>query len=468
MSNHNVAQYGAVGDGRTVNTHAIQKAIDAANSAGGGVVLVPPGTWVCGTIRLKDNVTLNVQPGATLLGSPNIEDYPAVQDSRRGDRHVHHFIVAEDAVNVTLTGGGTIDGNGPAFWEPQRAPRSWIGAKSPRISPMLDFVNCTDLRIENVTITNSPGWTLHPHMCRRVWIRGIKLINHLFGPNTDGIDVNGCRDVMISDSYIECGDDAIVLKTTHDSQPLERVTVTNCIIRTNCVGLKLGANESVHDMRQVTFSNCVVYACTRAIGLYNWRGCTEEDIVISNITCDTDCGFILNRPIHIDARHAEFGPGVIRNVQISNVVARTDGRILMTAADGYRVENVLLRDIRLSYPVIDDPAPTAPGAGSHQFSMHSPEARAARAAVVADGIRNLVIEGLTIDWPDGDPPASWSGPKNANGSDRLYERPEGREPTFAAFWGRRLRGGLIDCPLIRASSDEAEAFDIEDCEIEIR
>ncbi|MFP4054706.1 MAG: glycoside hydrolase family 28 protein [Phycisphaerae bacterium] len=467
MSYHDVTEYGAVGDGKTVNTSAIQKALDEASTAG-GVVLVPAGVFVSGTLHLRTNVALEVAPGATLKGSGDLADYPPTQDERYGDRHMHHFIVAHDVHDVTIRGGGIIDGNGPAFWHERKGPRTWIGARKPRVSPMFDFVRVQDLRIENITVTNSPGWTIHPHLCDRVWIRGIKLVNDMFGPNTDGIDVNGCRDVMISDCYIECGDDAIVLKTTHDSRSLERVTVTNCIIKTNCVGLKLGANESVHDMRQITFSNCVVYNSTRAVGLYNWRGCTQEDIAVSNIVCDTDCGMILNRPIHIDLRHAEFEPGVLRNVQISNFVARTDGRILMTCADGYRCENVTLRDVRLSYPIVDDPAPTAPDATSHQFSMHSPEARAARSAVVAENITNLVIDGLAIDWPSGEAPEGWSGPKTANGDDRPYPgRDENAgDPPMNVLWARGCHGGYVRAPMAEPLGG-ADRYDIADSTLEI-
>ena len=458
----NVQDFGAVGDGKTLCTAAIQSAIDQATQAGGGVILFRPGTYLSGSIQLKDNTTLDLQPGATLLGSGDLADYPPRMD-RQHDRHPHNFICADGARNITLRGGGTIDGNGPAFWKAQQAPRAWIGAKSPRVSPMLDLKHCTDVRIENITIANSPGWTLHPFCCDRVWIRGIRLINPMFGPNTDGIDVNGCRDVFISDSHIECGDDAIVLKTTGDSRSLERVSVTNCIIRTHCVGLKLGANESVHDMRQVTFSNCVVYASTRAIGLYNWRGCTEEDIAISNIVCDTDCGFRLNRPIHIDCRHAEFEPGVLRNVQISNVIARTDGRILMTAADGYRVENVTLRDIRLTYPYIDDPDPIARDATSTQFSVRSPEARLARAAVVAENIQNLQVLGLQIDWPTSDEPASWwRGPRDRDDQPEEYSP----QPDFSVLWGRGLRGGRF-CAAGVDAFGKAPRMDLAESSIEI-
>lgn len=468
MAIHEVTGYGAIGDGCTVSTAAIQAAVDAAAGKGGGVVLVPPGVWRTGMIRLRDRITLSIQPGATLLGSPDIADYPAVQSERSGDRHMHHLIVAEGVSHVTLTGGGTIDGNGAAFWEAPEGPRAWIKAKSPRVSPMFDFVRCADLRIENLTIQNSPGWTLHPHMCDRVWIRGIRLLNPLFGPNTDGIDLNGCRDVFVSDCHIECGDDAIVLKTTEDSRSVERVTVTNCTIRTNCVALKLGAKESFHDMRHIAFSNCVVYASTRAVGIYNFCGCVEENIVVSNIVCDTDTGVILNRPIHIDARRHVNGPGIIRNVQIANVVARTDGRILLTAADGYEVRNVVLRDVRMSYPIVDDPAPTASGSRSDQFSVHSPEARAARAVVVADGIERLVIDNLAVDWPAEDDRGDWAGLKTRAGDPAPYpgRAENGGDPPFAVLWARRC-SGYFRAPLAEANREGVERLHLEDSPMQV-
>ncbi|MFW6061451.1 MAG: glycoside hydrolase family 28 protein, partial [Planctomycetota bacterium] len=326
MSTHLITDFGAVADGQTVNTQAIQRAVDAAAADGGGVVIIPAGTFVSGTIYLKSRVTLEVQPAGVLLGSGDIADYPEDYRQRKGDRHRHHFLLADDCDNITLRGGGTIDGNGPAFWKEQKGPRQWIGAKHPRVSPMFEIRNCRDVRIEDVTIRNSPGWTVHPYCCDRVWIRAIRLLNPLFGPNTDGLDINGCRDVFVSDCHIECGDDAIVLKTTEDSRSCERVAVSNCVMRTNCVALKCGT-ESWHDFRQIAFSNCVVYKSTRAFGLYAKDGGVMEDIAVTGIVCDTDSGMILNRPIHIDAvdRTPESIKSTIRNVQISNFVARTDG-----------------------------------------------------------------------------------------------------------------------------------------------
>ena len=463
---YSIVDFGAVGDGTTKCTQPLQAALDAAGAAGGGKVVVPAGVYMTGTFHLRSNVCLEIQTGATLLGSPDIADYPAV-GVRDHDRHCHHLLMAEGLQNVTICGGGTIDGNGPAFWKEPKGPRTWIGAKSPRVSPMIEIVRCQDVRIENITITNSPGWTLHPFWCDRLWIRGVKLLNPLFGPNTDGIDLNSCRDVMISDCFIECGDDAIVLKTTPDGRSQERITVTNCVIRTHCVGLKLGANESYHDQRQITFSNCVVYKSTRAVGLYNWRGSVQEDIAISNVVCDTDCGFILNRPIHVDLRCEDgAAPGTLRNVQVSNFIARTDGRILITAADGCRIQNLVLRDIQMNYPMIDDPEPVADAAGSAQFSNHSREARRARAAIVVDTAENLVVDGLLITWPTEGSAAGWSSETRIeNGGERQIP-PAAQQPPFHVVWARNVRGGRLHAPLARPSADGVDRYALQDCDVD--
>ncbi len=468
-----ITRFGAVADGVTKCTNAIQKALDAAAEAGGGVVTVPPGMYLTGTLHLRSRVCLDIQPGATLLASPDIGDYPEMTWGHNKDRQPHHFIVASDLSNVTIRGGGTIDGSGPAFWHEQEAPNQWIKARQRRPSPMLEITRCRDVRISDITLTNSPGWTCHLHDCDRVFVRGVTIDNHLFGPNTDGFDVTGCHDVVISDCQVSTGDDAIVLKTTPDSRDVRRVAVTNCVLRTQCVALKLGASESYKDMRQVTFSNCTVHGSTRAVGLYTLEGGTLEDIAVSNIVCDTKLPVILNRPIHLDARkrREESAAGTIRNVIISNFIARTDGRILMTAADGTRIEQVTLRDVQLAYPRLDDPAQTGPTAGGSQFSNHSPEARGARAAVVADGIEDLVIDNLQVRWPrPGEPaPEDWQfASRTGHGEFRYFDgtADASEAPPFSAVWGRHLRGGRIAAPLATGWAG-AKRLDLEDCDIAV-
>lgn len=505
-----ITAHGAVGDGAVLCTDAVQAALDAAGAKGGGTVYVPPGTFRIGTVFLRSGVTLDIHPAGRLLGSPELTDYKTGSWGQHIDRTPWHLIVARDVHDVTIRGGGTIDGNGPAFWEPvvddpayaqpappgafegidalhavvarepdlERARLTWIQArdKRERPSPMLEISRCRDVRIRDVCITNSAGWLVHLHCCDHVWIRGVRLTANLMGPNNDGFDITGCRDVMISDCSLRCCDDAIVLKTTPDARSCERITVTNCVIQTPCVALKCGYGESFHDFRQIVFSNCVVHGSSRALGLYTVEGGTIEDVTVSNIVCDTNSGFMCNRPVHLDCRRrAPDAPqGRIRNVSIANMICRTDGRLLMTAPPDAPLENITLRDVHVVYPTLDDPDPIAGDVGGGQFSNASPEARIARAALVVDYATDLVIDNLRVTWPDEDaaghmvcPPAWHRTVKAANGSETLYERPSfapDRVPPFSVLWGRGLQGGYVRAPLARPAAG-ATRYALQDCSI---
>lgn len=468
----NVRDLGARGDGATLDTVAIQAALDQAAAEGGGQALLPPGCYRSGTLRLRDRVDLHLRTGAVLLASPDIRDYPDQGWGREGDCNNHSLIVARDVQGASITGHGVIDGNGPAFWEPVASDRVWIPFKNPRVSPLIEINGCADVRLSDFQIRNSPGWTVHLFVCDRVWIRGLRIDNHLFGPNTDGLDINGCHDVMISDCHISASDDAIVLKTHAGARSCERITATNCVIRTHCVAFKCGT-ESFHDFRQIVFSNSVVYRSTRAFGLYCFDGGTMEDIVVSNVVCDTDTGFILNRPVHLDLRKRDerSRAGLIRNVAISHLIARTDGRLMLTAADGGRIERVTLSDIQLRYPLVDTPDARAANSRSTQFSSHSPEARLAPAAIVADGVDRLVVRDLAIDWPRDDrPPRDWMIADCENGSARQFDPAQALQgvnrPTHV-LWARRCRGGYVDAPQVEPYKD-ASAYDLDGCTITVR
>ena len=452
-----VRDHGAANDGVALATVAIQAAIDAVAAAGGGTVVLPPGIYRSGTIHLRSRLRLELEPGAVLLGSPELGDYPSV--GRSGvdkDRHDHHLLIARDCAHLRIGGGGMIDGNGPAFWEPADGPRSWIRSRPDRVSPLLELSGCSDLAIEDITIRNSPGWTVHAFCCDRVRIRGVTVDNPMWGPNTDGFDLNGVRDLMMSDCHVTAGDDAIVLKTSRDARSCERVVISNCILRTYCAALKLGT-ESWHDFRNIAISNCVVHGSPRAFACYMFDGATIEDVAVSNLACDTASGWALNRPLHLDLRRRErsvpVGPdapevGRMRNIAVSGLVARTDGRVILTAADGGRIEGVRLAGLSLRYPIIEDPAVIGPRVEGLQFSRHSPEARGARAAIVADGVDGLRIEGVGIRWPYGTLDADWGEDIDTG----LWTRPTQAEllrrmadqPPFHVAWLRGCRDSHVD------------------------
>lgn len=394
-----ITEFGAIGDGITLNTAVLQRAIDAVTAEGGsGHLIVPRGRYVTGTLYLRSGLQLELQPGAVIQASGDIDDYDFLDVTGHKDLQPYHFLVLKNLHDVTIFGAGTIDGSGPSFWEKTPNARGWYRELDKRPSPMLECVGCSNLCLRGITIANSPGWTLHLKCCDDVLVDGIKIRNNLFGPNTDGIDVNGCRDVRVANCLIEAGDDAIVLKTTKDARSCERVVVTNCIIDTNCRALKLGAHESYLDMRDVAFSNCVVLQSVAVFALYCRNGGTLENIVVSNVVGHAFSNADYNQPIHIDLgrRNEEDTLGRIRNVSINNMVLHSNGRVLVTGDPEQYVENITLDTIQLHLRDWFDPWPHGLTAGGNQFSPSAPEARAARAAVAVQYAHNFSATNIRV------------------------------------------------------------------------
>lgn len=268
----NILDYGARGDGRTLSTRAIQRAIEEAFQAGGGVVHVPAGRFRTGRLDLKSRVTLYLDAGATLLGSTSMDDYRG--ESGSGDEGARHLIYAKNAEEVSLSGPGRIDGQGASFWEPSGRPplppdQAWADVASHalkpkgsgRPSPMILFTDCRGVKVETVRLENSPGWTLHLLNCDDARITGIRIANPVNGPNTDGIDVTCCQDVTISGCTIATGDDAICLKSQSppgtEPRLVKNITVTGCTLTTCCNGFKIGT-DSQGGFEKIVFSDSVI------------------------------------------------------------------------------------------------------------------------------------------------------------------------------------------------------------------
>lgn len=391
-------QFGATADGKALDSPAINRAIDACTQAGGGVVYVRPGVYRSGTIILKSNVTLYLEAGAVILGSVDLRDYtPQPGPPPLGDASQTHLIYARSAENVTLAGPGRIDGQGPHFWELSgRAPLSaddqwaevaahaWKKKSNGRPSPMLEFVECKWLRIEDVRIENSAGWTLRPLNCDNVFIRGISITNPNIGPNTDGLDLTGCQNVFVSNCMIDTGDDAICLKSENHYGPDPRlarnIVVTNCTLSTCCNGFKLGT-ATQGGFENITFCNSVIYNREGAfkdrviagIALEIVDGGWIDGVVITGIRMQRTRTPVFIRLGNRSKPH-DFPQNGIRNVMIEDIHASE--ALLASSVMGLPAKQI--EDVTLSNLRIDNVLPSRPGWPSLKLAEKEkgyPEAR---------------------------------------------------------------------------------------------
>jgi polygalacturonase len=334
-----IVALGAVGNGSTLNTAAIQKAINNSHKKGGGVVLVPAGLWLTGPLVLQSHVNLHIAAGATLLFTADFSQYPLVAGNWEGLPQMRNQspISAEGATNIAITGKGIIDGNGDAWrmvkkdkltesnwkklinsggvlsddkktWYPSQ--RSLLGAKLRNpgtISPektaafydsikdflrpnLLVLARCKKILLEGVTFQNSPAWCLHPLMSEQLTVRNITVRNPWYAQNGDGIDVESCKNVLIENSVFDVGDDALCMKSGRDAagrqraMPTENVTIRNCTVYASHGGFVIGSEMS-GGARNMDISNCTFIGTD--IGLRfkttRGRGGVVENIRIKDI-----------------------------------------------------------------------------------------------------------------------------------------------------------------------------------------
>ncbi|MDF7823606.1 glycoside hydrolase family 28 protein [Pontiellaceae bacterium B12227] len=387
----NVKKFGAVGDGVAMDTVALQAAIDACTTAGGGTVWVPVGKYPIGTLQLKSNITLSLDHGATIMGSQDMKDYPIDQllPSREGNSEC--LLYAEDAVNIRLEGLGVIDGRGHPEFFPKRAGP---GGKDNR-PRLIRFENCRNVTFSGLTYKNPAFWGIHLVDCKEVLFSGVSVRMRNNHSNNDGLDLDACENVLIENCDIISGDDAICLKSTLG--PCRNITVRNCRVSSNTAALKFGTS-SYGGFIDIDVSNCYFYDCPMgAIKLQSVDGGQLENVSISRIVMDE-----VGCPIFIrlgnrgrtytkntktgsyqgpDVNPEGAGVGSIKGIHISEVVATvviedrekaarahykklkvdttpgiTDqekakaGPIMITGIPDYYVEDVVLENIQISYP----------------------------------------------------------------------------------------------------------------------
>ena len=304
-----ISDFGGLGDGYTLNTEAFKKAVSALSQKGGGQLTVPAGVWFTGPIELMSNVNLHLEKGALILFSPDFNLYPLVNTIFEGleTRRCQSPISARNAVNIAITGEGSINGSGeawrplkkvkvtdnywkkvvnsggvlkdPTYWFPsksslkgesisdQNVPRgklsdsAWIEVRDFLRPAMINFIECKNVLLEGVLFENSPSWNIHPLMCTNVIIDHIAVRNPSYAQNGDGIDVESSKNVLIINSSFDVGDDAICIKSGKDEEgrrrarPAENILVDNCKVFKGHGGFVVGSEMS-GGVRNISVSNC--------------------------------------------------------------------------------------------------------------------------------------------------------------------------------------------------------------------
>ncbi len=373
-----ITKYGANGDGKTKNTAAFAKAVDACAQAGGGTVLVPPGRYLTGAVRLQSNITLEAEAGATILGSPDPADYPVYESPWAGDGHtgngaktISSLIYAQDAENVTIRGRGTIDGQGENWWKsmvrlrPGQQPtpeQQILMAKVVNGRPrMIEVVRSKFVVIEQLHLINSAVWTIHPYLSEFVRVDGVTIQNPVPSPNTDGINPESSRNVQILNSRIDVGDDCVTLKSGMNEagrklgRPDENITITNCVMMRGHGGVVIGSEMS-GGVKNVVVSNCVFQGTDVGIRVKSQRGRggVVEGLAASNIVMEnvrsafTITMFYQGQDKPTDVFPVDEGTPTFRDFVFNNIIARgsqTAGQV--TGLKERAVENITFNNVQI-------------------------------------------------------------------------------------------------------------------------
>ncbi len=349
-SHYNVKEFGAKGDGKVLDTKSIQDAIDQAFDDGGGTIEISPGTYKIGTLILRDNINLHLQSGAVLLGSSDIKDYTELIsrfESRTNKLYAKYFMIfAEGASNISITGRGEINGNGVDNFKVIR-PQS----QRPN---MIRLVDCHNVYVTGLSLLESANWTLHLLGCSDVSVDNIAIKNSGVG-NRDGIDIDACQSVTISNSTFSTTDDSIVLKSTCDNL-CQDITITNCIVLfTGGSAIKTGT-ESNGGFKNITISNCVLKNITKHTGidLIAVDGGILQNISINNIIMDNVATPIF---IRLGLRARPYKPTQyvkeikdIRDIYLSNIhVTNAKFPSSIMGLHNHKIKNIYLTNYSVRY-----------------------------------------------------------------------------------------------------------------------
>ena len=393
-ADQDVRRHGAAGNGIALDSAAFQAAIDAASAGGGGVVRVPPGSYLVAHVALKSNVTLHLDKGATLLGSTHHEHY----SSKAHDA----VLVANSADHICIEGEGEINGQTTGNMTSHEADldshRDWR-------TEIIKIYKCRDVTIRGVILLNSDIWTLILHSCEHVRVDGITIRNNLKRIETDGIDINSCKDAKITRCHISTGDDAICLKS-FKPLPCENVEVNDCVIESATAALKFGTSTET-DFRHIRFHNCQIVNSPVGVGFYMKDGGIAQDVMAENIDMQ-----IFPQTVHgtvplfidIEKRNADSQISGVRDVTFQDIHITGGAGLLLQGMPERLLENIVLRNITFDVKDPQDYVKRRKPVGGKRTTQDERDTKYARMPTYAAlaNIENLTIDGLHLNIADAD------------------------------------------------------------------
>ncbi len=343
-----VAKYGATGDGKTLDTAAIQRAINAAAASGAPAQVLLRGKkkYLVSTLQLKSKIDFHLADDAELVASTKQSDYPAGSEG---------VITANGAQDLKITGTGNIDGQGLKFMTAfDKEGDIWqFGAFRPKI---FILTACQGLEVNGISFSHAPFWGLHMMGCEHVLVDHLTIRNHLDVPNCDGIDPDHCRDVEIRNCDIVCGDDAIVIKSTREGAqygPCSNITVKDCVMETKDSGLKIGTEtvDAIHDIR---FDGCQIKSCCRGLTI---QLRDEGDVYNINFTDISFKSHYTAPPwwgrgeaisLTSAPRRQGLRVGTIHDIHFRNIVGQAENSVRIDGQPASRIRNVTMENVSLS------------------------------------------------------------------------------------------------------------------------
>ncbi len=410
---YDIRSFGALGDGCTMNTAAIQKAIDQCALKGGGTVVVPPGVFLSGTLFLKDHVHLYLASGAVLKASPHREDYNA--DDAFPQNHIAHFehvsgahfILGIEVIDVTISGQGTIDGNESVFRGELREPGNGdihFGPPSWRPGQMILFCESSEITLEGVRLRNAPYWNLLFHGCSDIRVNGLNIRTDRRTRNGDGIGLDCCVRAVVSDCVIDTSDDCITVRA--NGKPLtkmpavsERIAVSNCVFRSRTCGIRVGVGNGV--IRNVVFSNIEMTEVKSGIHVQGKYSPQSEGVEIDTVRFNN---LSINGRVAFHVTACFEGSKPIRNLFLSNINARCDATSYFGGSPLRSLESCYLDNIHLTFHGGKANRPDQPS--PYELYRHA-GAYAARAIGMPYGIYleyagGMRFRALTLRWDETD------------------------------------------------------------------